>query len=322
MKKLLICLFLLLFVPFFADGTDWSRVSYDKTYREALEYCSNLEENGYSWQLPTTEELSYLSLTTGEYWAKDSWVRDPNKACFFNFKTKSKDCDYENKPINVICIRKITKNEQRLKSKADHAESEIYEANKNLARANAKTYQAEEERKRAEEYRKQAEVRALNEAEGRREAEKKQAAMKSVYEEEKNDWQKYVKKHDLEHPYKIPGISLIVVGAVVAAGGVAGFHFAAENKYDEYKKMARLDKAQDAVDNGTSKESYMKSARNLRKEANTFRALEITSGAVGGAVLVTGIVLVAITAPKNFAITNISVEPSKNGFYASLGFDF
>ena len=124
-------------------------------------------------------------------------------------------------------------------------------------------------------------------------------------------------------PYKTAGISLIVVGAVVTLAGVAGFHIASDEEYDKYKKFTEYSTAENYV-GSLSKEKYVSEANKHRNKSNTYRILEITSGAVGGAVLVTGIILTAVKKekPQNVSLTNISVTPSNEGFYASLGFEF
>ena len=127
------------------------------------------------------------------------------------------------------------------------------------------------------------------------------------------------------HPYKIAGISLIVAGAVIAAAGVAGFHVASDKEFDKYKKMNTYDSVSDAVSSGFSQAAYIDKANGHRNKAKTYRALEITSGVAGGAVLVTGIVLAVIKKEKSeekISLTDISVMPSNEGFYASLGFGF
>lgn len=126
------------------------------------------------------------------------------------------------------------------------------------------------------------------------------------------------------HPYKAVGISLIVVGAVVAAGGIAGFHVASDKEVDKYRKMKNFSTAQEAVSEGLSGSEYLSRANKYRDKAKTFQILEITSGAVGGALLVTGIALAAIKKekPQNLSLSNISFTPSNGGFYASLGFEF
>ena len=126
------------------------------------------------------------------------------------------------------------------------------------------------------------------------------------------------------HPYKAAGISLIVVGAVVAAAGVAGFHVAYNKELDNYKKMTETSIAAGYVGN-LSKSEYVDKANKYRKNANTFRALEVTSGILGGTLLITGIALTAIKKEKpedKISLTNLSFTPSNEGFYASLGFEF
>ena len=126
-------------------------------------------------------------------------------------------------------------------------------------------------------------------------------------------------KKDTYHPYKTAGISLMVAGAVVTVAGVAGFHVASDKEYDKYKTM------KDKVRNYSSYDKFINAANSHRKKANTYRALEITSGIVGGVALVTGIALFAIKKEKleqTLSLTNFSVAPSNDGFYASLGFEF
>ena len=125
------------------------------------------------------------------------------------------------------------------------------------------------------------------------------------------------------HPYKATGISLIVVGAVVAVAGVAGFHVAYDKEYDNYKKMMSTETAAAYVDD-LSKSEYVDKANKYRRNANTFRALEVTSGILGGTLFITGIALTAIKKekPQNVSLTNFSLVPSNKGFYAALGFDF
>lgn len=126
------------------------------------------------------------------------------------------------------------------------------------------------------------------------------------------------------HPHLKTGISLIIVGAAVAAGGIAGFHIASDKEFDKYKKMKDYDNAFDAVKQGEKESEYLDRAKNYRKKANTFRSLEIAAGVIGGELFLTGIILTAIKAEKteDVALTNISVAPSNDGFYAAVGFEF
>ena len=126
------------------------------------------------------------------------------------------------------------------------------------------------------------------------------------------------------HPYKAAGISLIVVGAVVAAAGVAGFHVAYNKELDNYKKMTESSTAAGYV-GSLSRSEYVSKANKYRKNANTFRALEVTSGIVGGTLFITGIALTAVKKEKpedKISLTNVSFTPSNDGFYAALGFEF
>ena len=125
-------------------------------------------------------------------------------------------------------------------------------------------------------------------------------------------------------PYKIAGISLIAAGAAVAAAGVAGFHVAADKKLSKYKDMTHKEKVS-AADKQKGYDEYLKKANGYRDDAKTFRALEIASGALGGALVVTGVVLVLIKKEKTdekVSLSSFSLVPANEGFYASLGFDF
>ena len=127
------------------------------------------------------------------------------------------------------------------------------------------------------------------------------------------------------HPHLKAGIPLIVVGAAVAAGGIAGFHFASNKEFDKYKKMNDYDNAFDAVKQGEKESEYLDRAKNYRKKANTYRALEIASGVIGFEMLLTGLILTAVTEEKSsdkVSLTEISVAPSNDGFYAAVGFEF
>lgn len=131
-------------------------------------------------------------------------------------------------------------------------------------------------------------------------------------------------KKQTYHPYKGAGITLIVIGAVIGAGGVAAFHILSDKEYKEYKEYTYYSNAFSAVYAGMYYDDYLHKANKHRKKSNTYRTIEITSGAAGGALILTGIVFAAIKKEKtqNTAFTNFSVMPSKDGLYASVGFEF
>lgn len=180
--------------------------------------------------------------------------------------------------------------------------------------------EAEKARIAAEEKRKaEAEQERL-----RKEAEAEKERRRKEAEAENERQQLKTKKAATYHPYKTAGISLIVAGALVTAAGVAGFHIASDKEYDNYKKMGELNTAKEKASDLT-KEEYINKANNYRNKSNTYRILEISSGAFGGALLVTGVVLMAIKKEKHdkkVSLTNLSVIPANDGFYAALGFEF
>jgi len=127
------------------------------------------------------------------------------------------------------------------------------------------------------------------------------------------------------HPHLKAGISLIVIGAAVAAGGVAGFHFASDNEFDKYKKMTDYDNAVSAVAAGEDWKEYSNRAGRYRNRSNTYRSLEIASGIAGFEMIVVGIIISAIKDEKKTEkvfLSDISLSPSKEGFYASVGIGF
>ena len=127
------------------------------------------------------------------------------------------------------------------------------------------------------------------------------------------------------HPYTKVGASLMVVGLAVVVAGVAGFHVASDKEFNKYLDMKNYTTAEDAVSSGMSHSEYMNKAKNHREKSNTYKALEITSGAIGAAVVVTGLVLASIKKEKpqnDVALSNISFAPSNDGFYAAVGFEF
>ena len=127
-------------------------------------------------------------------------------------------------------------------------------------------------------------------------------------------------------PYQTIGISLIAAGAVVAAAGIATFHVLSDKEYKKHKDMADYSTAiKYANRDDGSEEDYLNEAKEHLNKSNTYRILEITSGAVGGALLVTGVVLTVLKKEKpgeKVSLSHISVIPANDGFYAGLGFEF
>ena len=124
-------------------------------------------------------------------------------------------------------------------------------------------------------------------------------------------------------PYQTIGISLIAAGAVVAAAGIATFHVLSDKEYKKHKDMAEHSTALEHVN--LEEKDYLDKAKKYLDKSNTYRALEITAGVVGGAVLATGVVLAVLKKEKpgeKVSLSHISVVPANDGFYAGLGFEF
>lgn len=123
------------------------------------------------------------------------------------------------------------------------------------------------------------------------------------------------------------GISLIVIGTVIAAGGVAGFSIESDREHDRYKSMTTSAAIGNAINNGEDKASYINRADKHREKSNLYRNLAITSGVIGGAVAITGVTLTVLGIKKrnhlmNKKIKSVSFVPVEKGFFASLSFDF
>ena len=132
------------------------------------------------------------------------------------------------------------------------------------------------------------------------------------------------KTSETYRPYQTIGISLIAVGAAVAAAGIATFHVLSDKEYKKHEDMTSSSHAAGYIDYWTE-EKYLDEAKKHLNKSNTYRILEITSGAVGGAILATGVVLTVLKKEKGddkVSLSNISVIPANDGFYAGLGFKF
>jgi len=166
MKNVLIYFVFFLFLPFFAFAAEWSEILEKKSYIDALLYCSNLDKDGYTWQLPTRKELLSLSnkYDRGQFWTRDS-SPDPNQASYFDFSSrKMNDYEYQEEKINVICVRKVTQNEQKLESRANLAEQRVKQQEEERRQAEIQKQQQEEvhQRQQREKNRKKATWVGLN----------------------------------------------------------------------------------------------------------------------------------------------------------------
>lgn len=123
------------------------------------------------------------------------------------------------------------------------------------------------------------------------------------------------------------GISFIVTGSLIAAGGATGFFIGSKKESDKYENMTTSSAIQNAVNNGEDKAAYINKAEKHRDKSNIYKYCAIASLAVGGATAITGTILTVLdhykknNNAKNTA-KNLSVMPVNNGFYASLSLNF
>jgi tetratricopeptide (TPR) repeat protein len=86
-------------------------------------------------------------------------------------------------------------------------------------------------------------------------------------------------------PLIVAGAALVGLGTVVALGGGTGFGIAARRRSHE------LDEIQDG---GNPGQATFADARDLEREGKRFEALQVTFAAVGAAVAITGVALIAV----------------------------
>ena len=338
----------------------WSAVSGSIDWDKAVEYCKNLEEGGYSdWRLPNIDELRTL-VVNSPYAEPGGYCPISEKAGKLSRKNSTYNCDTNghsspNKlgdgnrsPITLWSSSTISDapdavftlsfKDNEFGGSTKKTPDGIYvsarcvlNAEIDYGSSGQQTEEikiAAEEKRRTDEEAQIAEKERINQEKAIEQEISRQEEENNKKVEEKNNPPRSESQDKIAdktyHPYKTAGISLIVVGAVVAAGGIAGFHIASDKEVDKYRKMKKLSTAQEAVSEGLSSSEYLSRANKYRDKAKTFQILEITSGAVGGALLVTGIALAAIKKekPHNVSLSNILFTPSNEGFYASLGFEF
>ncbi|MDX9805223.1 MAG: hypothetical protein RBT87_05245 [bacterium] len=123
------------------------------------------------------------------------------------------------------------------------------------------------------------------------------------------------------HPYKWLGIGIAVAGAGILVGGVTGFTIAADDNYGEYERLTTDEKVTEAANAGVPKETYLKTVNEYKDKGDKYKNLSIASGVVGGALIVTGIVLAFIPGERE-VMKKVSFSTDGKGFYASLGFEF
>ena len=233
--------------------------------------------------------------------------------------------DLESEATEIGAKADFDGTEESMKEALDSIVEQITETyQKNAAEREAKL--EKEKQKLEEENRKlEEEKRRLEEEKRMEAAEQKRLAEEEKRKEEAN--KVAAKKKKEINIYKYTGISFIVAGAAILGGGIGGFTADYKKERDNYNKMISSEFIKGYASSGMSKEDYIKKANSYRKKANTSRNMIFASGAVGAAFAATGAVLVYVAVKKEkenkqISLNNMSVMPTENGFYASLGFDF
>ncbi len=196
---------------------------------------------------------------------------------------------------------------------------------------------------------------AVGKSENKKIRQEEEAYLECAENSTKECWNRYLKKFPNENPEHIDsakqalrseevkpaagkaqmqardirnsGISLMVIGTAVAAGGLAGFLIESDREHDKYKRMSTSTAIENAINNGEDKASYINRAYKHRDKSNLYKNLAITSGVVGGAIAITGVTLTIVGIKKrnhlmNKKIKSVSFVPVEKGFFTSLSFDF
>lgn len=190
MKKLIFLLvFIVLLFPLSAEELELSRPAPKKTFVEATIYCSNLQENGSGWRLPTSEEIGRFVLITGKYWVSDDdqipkEYDDDDMAWFYDYEKSVRKESVVSSRLNAVCVRK--------KQEEVKPQIVVIENTKDVQAANARADYAEKKAKDAEE---RARVAEREKYLMKKQTESDQEACNYARQEgSKSGWELYLKK--------------------------------------------------------------------------------------------------------------------------------
>jgi hypothetical protein len=123
------------------------------------------------------------------------------------------------------------------------------------------------------------------------------------------------------YPYRKAGITMLVLGAGIAAGGGIGFGVAAQSQYDLYDANTTTAKINQAILEGKTQKQYLDEVNRYKDKGKAYKTTAIITGIGGGAMAVTGIILMLIPKERE-VLKKMSFRVNKDGFYASLRWDF
>lgn len=127
------------------------------------------------------------------------------------------------------------------------------------------------------------------------------------------------KKVERIRPYLWYGVGTLIGGVALAAGGGAGFWFAAKEKQDLYNEKIRTENIDAAVESGVPRDKYLNDIRNLWDDGQTFGTLGYVCIGVGSAAVVAGIILALWSEEEGLVA---GVAPVPGGFMLAAGFEF
>ncbi len=148
---------------------------------------------------------------------------------------------------------------------------------------------------------------------------------REVESRKKGDFQKTtrtVKVEETYRPYLWTGIGLIIGGVAVAVGGGVAFYYLADDEYSTYERWMSDAAIMSGINGGTPQDVYIAKARKAWDNAQMYEALEYSFIGVGGAAVVTGIVLAALPPEKREIVKEVSFAPIPGGFMVAAGFEF
>jgi hypothetical protein len=123
------------------------------------------------------------------------------------------------------------------------------------------------------------------------------------------------------HPYLWHGVGLIIFGSAIVVGGGVTFWYLADQKYDKYNEGMKAENIAKASADGVPEATYLKDMKEVWDRGKLFEALEYTSFAVGGAVIVGGVVLACIPGTRE-VMKKVSYSFDGKGFYLSYKFEY
>jgi len=261
-------------------------------------------------------------------------------------------CDLDHNPA-CEKIQQIRKEEKELKEKQELEKQRKIEEEKERKRIEAEKekLRLEEERKKlelererlriekekADKIRKEEEFKKLDAEKERKRIAAEKEKLRLEEEQKKIEQEKKELKAEAKaekasaeprkqseflktHPYFWYGLSATVAGAVLGAVSIS--YGAKTNKYySDYNDL--LKEMEDSYNESYEvKKEYADRASKLLDDGDKFKMIAIGTGVAGGALIITGAVLMIVKKPKSENNLQLSFVPSEKGFMTGVSFSY